>query len=83
MTPAVWLAVVVALAILTAGGYLIHRWGPGIVRRSLRCPEKNVQAEIEVLRKEGSFGAILNDDVLSCSLLPGGVDCDKKCLGTG
>lgn len=71
----------VAAAVVVAGLYLIHRYGPGVVRRRVRCPEKKTQAQVAVLRKEGSFGALVEADVISCSLVPEGpIDCEKKCL---
>ena len=83
MTSGLFAAAAIAVSAVAAGLYVIHRWGPGITRRSVRCPEKNVRARIEVSRKEGSFGALLEPDVSSCSLFPeGSPDCDKKCLGS-
>ena len=82
MTTGLLLATVIAVAIVAVGLYLIHRWGPGLTRRSVHCPEKKVQADIAVEQKEGSFGALLKPDVVSCSLFPeGSVECDKKCVG--
>lgn len=76
------LAIPTAVATVMVGLYAIYRWGPGVVRRSVHCPEKKVKARIEVLRREGSFCTLLDADVTSCSLLPAGtVDCDKACLG--
>jgi hypothetical protein len=67
-------------AIVVATVYGLYRWGPGRVHRSVQCPEKKVRAQVEMVVKEGSFGAVVNDDIASCSLLPGPVDCEKKCL---
>jgi Flp pilus assembly protein CpaB len=74
-------AIIVAAGVVAAGLFAIHRWGPGRSRRWVHCPEKETDAQVLVERKEGSFGALLPPDVVSCSLLPGGpVDCDKACL---
>lgn len=71
----------IAAGVVAAGLYLVYRWGPGVARRRVRCPEKKTQAQVAVLRKEGSFGALVEADVISCSLLPEGpIDCSKKCL---
>ncbi len=84
MTSGFWFALAVAAAIVIVGAYVIRWLGPGVMRRSTRCPEKNVQAEIEILRKEGTWGTLLSADVISCSLLPGGTaDCEKHCLRRG
>jgi hypothetical protein len=75
-------AILVAAAMVAAGLYAIHHWGPGRKRRWVHCPEKDVDAEVTVERKEGSFAALLPPDVAACSLLPDQkVDCEKKCLG--
>ena len=84
MTSGLWFALVVAAAIVLVGGYVIRRLGPGVVRRFTHCPEKNVQAEIEILCKEGTWGTLLSADVIACSLLPDGtVDCSKHCVRRG
>ncbi len=84
MSSGFWFALAVAAAIVLAAGFVIRRLGPGVVRRSTHCPEKNVPAKIEILRKEGTWGTLLSADVLACSLLPGGhVDCSKHCLRRG
>ena len=81
MTTDLLVAIVLAAAAVAAGLLAIHRWGPGRSRNWVHCPEKKVDAQILVERKEGSFGALTPPDVASCSLLPEGkVDCEKKCL---
>lgn len=60
----------------------IRRWGPGQIRRSLLCPEKEIPAGVTFLRQEGSFGSLRVADVTKCSLFPGTpVTCDKHCMG--
>lgn len=81
MTVDLVVAIIVAAAVVAAGLFAIHRWGPGRYRNWVRCPEKKVDAQILIERQEGSFGALTPPDVAACSLLPEGkVDCDKKCL---
>ena len=76
-----WMAVLVAALAVGVALWLIDRWGPGHVRRSVECPEKKVPAEVKVVQTEGSFGALMTTDVESCSLLPEGpVTCDKACV---
>ena len=61
---------------------IIRRWGPGIARRTLRCPEKEAPARVTFQRLEGSFGSLKAADVQECSLFPDApVTCDKHCLG--
>ena len=75
------LAIVIAIATVAAGLYAIYRLGPGMTSRRLRCPETGRHAEIAVVREEGTFGSLLERDVVACSLLPGGLpDCAKRCL---
>ena len=37
---------------------IVRHWGPGIVRRSLLCPEKQAPARVTFQRSEGSFGSL-------------------------
>jgi hypothetical protein len=79
-----FVALVVAVAVIAAGLYAIHRSGPRREPRAVRCPEKKTEAHIVVERREGSFAALMPEDVAACSLLPEGkVDCEKKCLVSG
>ncbi len=41
----------------------IRRWGPGIVRRTLLCPEKQAPARVTFRHREGSFGSLKKADV--------------------
>ncbi len=61
---------------------IIRRWGPGIVCRTLLCPEKQAPARVTFQRREGSFGSLKAADVQACSLFPDApVTCHKHCLG--
>jgi hypothetical protein len=79
MSAGVWFAILVAVAVVAFGLFLINLYGPHVVRRRVRCPGKEL-ADITVEQKEGSFAALEKPDVVSCSLLPGAVDCDRACL---
>ena len=73
---AAWVVLVVA-----AGTMVIRRWGPGRVKRSVRCPDKNTEAKLVVLYTEPKWGTLTATDVAACSLFGAGpVGCDKACL---
>lgn len=62
-------------------GYLIWKWGPGIRKRSVQCPEKNLQAEVLAEQSEGDFNCLRVADVKRCSLMAGELlTCDRACL---
>ncbi len=70
------------LAAWAATAYAIWRWGPGLRKRSVRCPEKKVKARVMADQREAEFGCLRVVDVTACSLLPGAtLTCDKECLG--
>ena len=61
--------------------FVVHRWGPGVNKRIVRCPEKHTLARVSILYREAGFGSVRAEDVVKCSLLgPGPVTCDKHCL---
>ena len=80
MPHSVWFAIASAVFTLAAAGFAIYYWGPRSERRPVICPEKKQLARIGVARREGTFGALLNWDVASCSLLEGPVHCSKACM---
>lgn len=62
-------------------GFTLRRWGPGVSKRIVRCPETKSVARISVLYKEADFGSTQAQDIVHCSLFGGGpVTCEKKCL---
>ena len=70
-----------AFLIWTVVGLTISRWGPGVTRRRVRCPETKKGARIAVKYIESGFGAVRANDVARCSLLGDGpVTCDRACL---
>jgi len=69
----------VAVCWATAG-YLIWKWGPGLRKRSVRCPERKVRATVLADQREAEFGSLRVVDVKKCSLLtPAHPDCAKQC----
>jgi hypothetical protein len=76
------LEIIGVLAAWTVVGYAIWRWGPGVRRRTVRCPEKKVRAKVLADQREAEFGCLHVVDIATCSLLPGAsVTCGKECLG--
>ena len=70
--------VVVCWAVLA---HAIWKWGPGLRRRSVRCPEKRVGAKILADQREAEFGCLQAVEVKECSLLgKASVACGKGCL---
>lgn len=65
----------------TVAAFAIWKWGPGIRRRSVRCPEKGVLAEVMADQQEGDFGCLRVVDVRRCSLVPGDMlNCERECM---
>ncbi len=60
----------------------IWKWGPGLRRRSVRCPERRVAARVLADQREAEFGSLRVMDVKGCSLLgKAPLACSKGCLG--
>jgi len=75
------LEIVGVLAAWAVAGYAIWRWGPGMRRRSVRCPEKKTTASVMADQREAEFGCLRVTDINACSLLPDTpVNCAKECL---
>ena len=75
-----WIALLGVATILGAALLYIRQWGPGIITRRVRCPEKHVDAKVTFVQAEGDFGSLLVTDVTDCSLFPGApVTCTKAC----
>lgn len=59
----------------------IWKWGPGLRKRSVRCPEKGIGATVLADQREADFGCLQMVDVKECSLLKNGpVTCGKGCV---
>ena len=75
------LAIVIAIGTVAVGFYSIYRRGPGMTCDRRRCPQTKQRAEIVLVREEGTFGTLVERDVVACSLFPAGpVECSKSCL---
>ena len=69
------------LAAWGVAAYSIWRWGPGLRKRSVRCPSKKVRATVLADQREPEFGCLRVVDVETCSLIPSQVlSCGKGCL---
>jgi len=69
---AVWWAV---------AGYAIWKWGPGLRKRAVRCPEKKLRATVVADQREAEFGSLRVVDVRQCSLLGAAQPaCSKQCM---
>lgn len=72
------LGVLICWAVLARA---IWKWGPGLRKRSVRCPEKRVDAKVLADQREAEFGCLQMVDVKECSLLKNGpATCGKGCL---
>jgi hypothetical protein len=61
-------------------GYAIWKWGPGLRRRFVRCPEKKVLARVLAVQREAEFGCLHVVDVKTCSLVASTpLNCSKQC----
>lgn len=68
----------VAVCWLVAG-YSIWKWGPGLRKRSVRCPERKKRATVLADQREAEFGCLQVVDVKACSLTPQQINCSKQC----
>ena len=77
-----FLIVLAGLALLwLVVGFTMRRWGPGVSKHIVRCPETKTLARVGVLYEESDFGSVRAADVVRCSLFGGGpVKCHKDCL---
>ena len=61
--------------------HAIWKWGLGVRKRSVRCPEKRVGARVLADQREGEFGCLQVVDVKECSRFENvPVACGKGCL---
>lgn len=61
--------------------HAIWKWGPGLRRRSIRCPEKKVRAKVLADQREAEFGCLHVVQVGECSLFPNApVSCGRGCM---
>ena len=75
------LGMIVVLAVWILAGKAIWRLGPGLRKRSVRCPAKSVSATILAEQREAEFGCLSVVDVKACTLFPNApLDCGKSCI---
>jgi hypothetical protein len=61
-------------------GYAIWKWGPGLRRRFVRCPERKQFASVLADQREAEFGSLHVVDVKACSLVTSApINCSKQC----
>jgi len=61
--------------------YAIWKWGPGLRKRSVKCPEKKGHAKVVAAQREVEFGCLGVADVTACSLFHNEpLSCGKECL---
>jgi hypothetical protein len=81
MDAAQWMAFATVLAWWVVAGLALWRFGPGMHRRSVRCPVKKTRALVAADEREVGFAALRVLDVTRCSLYPGRqLACGKECL---
>ncbi len=80
MTAIIKEAIVGVAVCWTVAGYSIWKWGPGLRKHFVRCPEKRLRATVLADQREAEFGSLRVVDVRACSLLtPAHPDCSKQC----
>ncbi len=81
MTSTLVLAIVGGLVFWAIMGYAIWWYGPGLRKRSVRCPELKRRAKVLADQREPEFACLVVADIRSCSLLNGPArTCGKECL---
>lgn len=62
----------------------LTRWGTGVHKRRVVCPEKKRRATVLVEHTEtaeAGFGSVQATDIKACSFFPNSpVNCEKECL---
>jgi hypothetical protein len=59
----------------------IWKWGPGLRKRLVRCPEKKGWALVETDQREAEFASLQVVDVKTCSLMASPpLNCSKHCI---
>lgn len=79
------LAVLAVLVSWSLAGRLIWQWGPGLRKRSVKCPLLKKRATVLAEQREagfvGSYAGLETVDISQCSLLKApAITCGKKCL---
>jgi len=75
------LEIVAVVVCWIIAAYAIWKWGPGLRKRSVKCPEKKVRAQVMADQREVEFGCLSVADVAACSLFHNEpLSCGKECL---
>ena len=81
MTSTLVLAIAGGLVFWVIVGYAIWWYGPGLRKRSVRCPELKRRAKVLADQREPEFCCLVAADIKSCSLVNGpALTCGKECL---
>ncbi len=74
-------AIVGVLVCWIIATYAIWKWGPGVRKRRVRCPEKRLRARVLADQREADFASLQVVDVKACSLIAGApLNCSKQCV---
>lgn len=77
----VWLAAIGVVAFWVGAAFAIRRWGPGLFRRRVFCPERKIATHVTAVASEAGYGEIHTTDVVKCDLLGSDpVTCEKRCI---
>ena len=75
------LEIATVIAAWAVAAFTIWKWGPGLRKRSVACPNKKRTARVLADQREAEFGCLRVVDVETCSLIPGQeLNCGKGCL---
>ncbi len=81
MSVIIFLETLAVLAAWIVVGYMIWKWGPGLRRRTVRCPESHQRAGVKAAQREAEFGCLRVVDIHQCSLSPSrNLSCSKACM---
>ena len=70
----------VAICWLVAA-YSIWKWGPGLRKRFVRCPESKRLAKVLADQREAEYASLHVVDVKACSLVTTEpLNCSKQCI---
>ena len=81
MSSTMMLAIIAVIVAFAFVGHEIWKWGPGLRKRSVMCPEDKLFADVLADQHEGDFACLEVRDVKTCSLFGDKpLNCDKECL---
>ena len=80
MTNLIKLAIMGVLVSWIIAGYAIWKWGPGLRKRWVRCPENRGRATVLADQREAEFGSLHVVDITACTLVnTTELNCSKQC----